>query len=152
MDSKIQMMDAGSVFFSMEEGFGTAMGQVRAEMKAFGRVGDVDDWMLLDSSDLWMKRYVLCRVEDAGMSDGRHRYCAVFREGSRSTPLRNLCLLACAAGCLVFAFTATPKDWKGVMLTVLFILVAISICYDMMRASRSSVETLERLKGKIEEL
>lgn len=149
MDTKVQMMDAGSEFFSMEEGFGTAMGQVRAEMRPFGRVEDEGGWILLDSSDIWMKRYVLCRVEDAGMSGEKHRYCTVFKEGSRSTLLRKLCHLAAAAACIIYAFRFTPEGWKGGLLTAALCIVAIFILYNMLKASASSVRTLERLKAKI---
>ena len=95
------------------------------------------------------KRYVLCRVEDAGMSGEKHRYCTVFKEGSRSTLLRKLCHLAAAATCIIYAFRFTPEGWKGGLLTAALCLVAIFILYNMLKASASSVRTLERLKAKI---
>lgn len=94
IDRKAQMMDAGTALFESEKGFGTSLGQVKAEMKTFGKVYDVTDDpseianggkfnenmvslhdlpvstsdcdLFLDFSTIWRKRYISCKFEDAG--------------------------------------------------------------------------------------
>lgn len=117
-DDKIQMMDAGSALFTAKDGFGSAIGTVKAEMEVYGttlrarefRQEDLPGSMkecdlILDCSTLWRKRCISCKVEDAGdtgllTEDGEpvRRYAAVFKEGNRSTVLRRaVYALACAA-------------------------------------------------------
>ncbi len=79
---KVQMMDAGTALFEMEGGFGTALGQIRAELKEFGKVSDDGEDIVLDFSTAWRKRFISCHLESAGENGDRHKYAAVFKEGS----------------------------------------------------------------------
>lgn len=102
MDRKAQMMDAGTALFESKEGFGTSLGQVKAEMKRFGKVYEVSTGdeeadkfhdsvispaelpestdrcdLFLDFSSPWRNRYISCLFEDAGdtgkrTADGEH--------------------------------------------------------------------------------
>ena len=96
-DTRVQMMDAGMKLFESENGFGTCIGQVKANLKETGKVlearelegialpgstGDFD--LFVDRSNLWRKKYVSCRIEYAGEREegGKtiFRYAASFRE------------------------------------------------------------------------
>lgn len=105
---KIQMMDAGTALFTGKDGFGSAIGTVKAEMEVYGKtlrpgefrpedlpaaVRDCD--LLMDSRTGWRRRIIACKVEDAGSTgkrteDGKEirRYAAVFKEGHCGTGLR----------------------------------------------------------------
>ena len=117
-DEKILMMDAGTALFSGKDGFGSAIGTVKAEMDVYGTTLRAHEFrqedlprttkecdLFLDCSTLWRKRCISCKVEDAGdtglrTADGEpvRRYAAVFKEGNRSTVLRRaVYALACAA-------------------------------------------------------
>lgn len=93
MDNKVQMLDAGTALFEMEGGFGTALGQVKAEMSEFGKVSIEDEYFILDLSDIWRKSYISCHLESAGEAE-KNRYAAVLKEGSRSSLLRNITIIA----------------------------------------------------------
>lgn len=99
----VKMMDAGTALFHEKDGFGCAIGAVKAEMDVYGKtlrrhefrpedlpaeVAECD--LLLDMSSRWRRRLVACRVEDTGTvlrteDDGREvrRYAAVFLAGDK---------------------------------------------------------------------
>ncbi len=152
-DRKVQMMDAGTALFTMDEEFGTALGQVRAELKEFGKVEDEDDEMILDFSTPWRKRFISCRLEDAGGSSP-HRYAAVFKEGNRSTALRAVTHMAAAAAVLVLTvFTDIKLDnLSETFLTIIGIILCFAIIYAWITPSARSVRTLRKIEKKISDL
>ena len=94
--------------FQSKDNFGDCLGGVKAELQKYGKVykpseisqmrlpestGDCD--LFLDWSSAWRKRYISCRVENAGSlvsSDGSEifRYAVTFKEGNKSTRLRGI--------------------------------------------------------------
>ncbi len=151
MDRKIQMMDAGTALFEMEGGFGTALGQVRAELKEFGKVYDDEEDLVLDFSDIWMKRIITCHLEGAGDDGDRHRYAAVFREGSASTKLRALVhgtMIAVLAIVLFFPGLMFP-EMAGFCLSAICVVGIVAVAYDWITPSRKSVRTLKKISSKI---
>ncbi len=95
-DKKTQMMDAGTVIFRCEVGFGSALGKVRGVLAPYGKVYAANQLnpeglpsscrgcdFLLDWSTPWRTRYICCKVSASGDA-----YAAVFKEGNRSGILR----------------------------------------------------------------
>lgn len=151
MDRKIQMMDAGTALFEMEGGFGTALGQVRAELKEFGRVYDDEEDLVLDFSDIWMKRVITCHLEGAGDVGDRHRYAAVFKEGSASTMLRALVhgtMITVLAFVLFFPGILFP-ELASLWLSVICIVGIAAVAYNWITPSRKSVKTLKKISEKV---
>ena len=100
-DTRVQMMDAGMKLFESENGFGTCIGQVKANLKETGKVLEARELegIALPSStgafarfvarlNLWRKKYLSCRIEYAGEREegGKtiFRYAASFREIGRA--------------------------------------------------------------------
>lgn len=166
LDRKTQMMDAGTALFETKGGYGTVLGQLRAELAAYGRVfapGDVPEEALphsagafdlfLDYSTVWRTRYISCRIEDAGDSGGRtgdgetiRRYAAEFKEGNRSTVLRAAVHLAVAAGLL--AVSILPGPCLVSVLAAVLILPVLYLWIVPSRAARKTVgKLLEKTRG-----
>lgn len=123
-DDKVQMMDAGTALFPAKDGFGSAIGAVKAEMDVYGRTLRAREFrpedlprttkecdLFLDYSTLWRKRYISCKVEDAGdtglrTADGEpvRRYAAIFKEGNANSFLRHLTHILLGVGLLVCMF------------------------------------------------
>lgn len=95
-DRKVLMMDAGTALFEMEGGFGTALGQVKAELREFGRVSEDGEDLVLTLPGIWNERRVICHLEGAGDEGELHKYAAVFKEGSRNSLLGNIVHGTCA--------------------------------------------------------
>ena len=112
-DRKAQMMDAGTAFFEAKEGYGSILGEIKAEMEVYGKVlkiSEIDNKELpfttkecdlfLDFSNAFRHRYISCLLMDAGdtgkiTDKGEHirRYAAVFKEGNTSSGLRNMFII-----------------------------------------------------------
>lgn len=133
-DDKVQMMDAGTALFTGKDGFGSAIGAVKAEMDVYGttlrsrefRQEDLPRTtkecdLFLNGSTLWRKRYISCKVEDAGdtglrTEDGEpiRRYAAIFKEGNRSTVLRGAVHVLICAGLTACMFPGIlPEALSG---------------------------------------
>lgn len=112
-DKKIQMMDAGMRLFDSPKPFGTVLGGMKTEMAKHGTVlrpneinpanlpettGVCD--LFLDWSSPLKKRYLSCRIEDAGIvgktDEGEeiHRYAVTFKEGHSGIAFRKEVRLA----------------------------------------------------------
>ena len=100
IDKRVQMMDAGMRLFETEKPFGTVLGGIKTEMAKYGKVLRHNEIvpeelpeaaagcdLFLDWSGRLQKRYISCRLEDAGLvgktADGEdiHRYAASLLEG-----------------------------------------------------------------------
>lgn len=150
-DSKVQMMDAGTALFEMEGGFGTALGQIRAELREFGKIYDDGEDIVLDLSNLWWKKYIVCHLEGAGDNGDRHRYAAVFREGSRSTGLRSWVhgtMILGLATILIVPHFCFP-ELANFCLSALCTFGIAAVAYNWIRPSRSSVATLKKISRKV---
>ena len=148
---KVQMMDAGMVMFRSKLGFGQAIGQVKAEMREYGKVytaaelaetavpestGDFD--LFLVWSVAWRVRYISCRVESAGEGAARdadasgsadtgesvHRYAVTFRDGNRSTPLRGAAMTLCIVILILCIFKT-----GSIVLTAADIILIGYVCF-----------------------
>ena len=159
-DTRVQMMDAGMKLFESENGFGTCIGQVKANLKETGKVlearelegialpgstGDFD--LFVDRSNL-RKKYLSCRIEYAGeREDGGKtifRYAASFREGNRSRGLRAvtmlvLMLLSAAAAVVFNSFISYLAGFAAI--------VAIACLWIM--PSGEAVRTVRRLMSEL---
>ncbi len=147
-------MDAGTALFSMDGEFGTALGQLRAELKEYGKVTDEDDVMVLDFSTPWRKRFISCRLEAFGGDEKPRRYAAVFKEGSRSTALRACVHVAAAAAVLLSVIAANllfPES-AGALRTLAAIAVCLLIIYAWIIPSGKSVKTLRKIIAKVSAL
>lgn len=160
-DTRVQMMDAGMKLFESENGFGTCIGQVKANLKETGKVlearelegiaipgstGDFD--LFVDRSNLWRKKYLSCRIEYAGEREegGKtiFRYAASFREGNRSRGLRAvtmlvLMLLSAAAAVVFNSFISYLAGFAAI--------VAIACLWIM--PSGEAVRTVRRLMSEL---
>lgn len=173
-DDKIKMMDAGTALFTGKDGFGSAIGSVRAEMEVYGKVLRPADFredglpsslqgcdLLLDRSTLWRKRHVSCKVEDAGDTglrtpDGEtvRRYAAVFMEGNRSTFLRGAVhALVCAAllaGLLLPGRLPGPEQAPsavfGVIRIIAGILLLLAVLYHWILPDRDAAGIVDQIQ------
>lgn len=150
-EGKILMMDAGTALFEMEGGFGTALGQVRAELKEFGKVSDDEEDMILELPGIWRKRIIACTLEGAGDSGDRHRYAAVFREGSCNTRLRNIVhgTLAAAGICIPVIVRILFPELANPILSGICTAGALAAVCSWIRPDRKSAATTKALIGKI---
>ena len=154
MDKKVQMMDAGTALFSMDGEFGTALGQLRAELKEYGKVTDEDDWMVLNFSTPWRKRFISCHLEAFGDAGKPHRYAAVFKEGSRSTVLRGCVHAVAAAAVLLGVLVANmlfPESASALRSAASFA-VCLLIIYAWIIPSGKSVKTLRKIIAEVSAL
>ena len=151
-DRKAQMMDAGTAFFEAKEGYGSILGEIKAEMEVYGKVlkiSEIDNKELpfttkecdlfLDFSNAFRHRYISCLLMDAGdtgkiTDKGEHirRYAAVFKEGNTSSGLRNMFIII-----IIAIFTAIGV--YGFMQYYCWIV-----------PSSAAQETVKSLKQKIE--
>ena len=159
-DTRVQMMDAGMKLFESENGFGTCIGQVKANLKETGKVlearelegialpgstGDFD--LFVDRSNLWRKKYLSCRIEYAGEREegGKtiFRYAASFREGNRSglraVTMLVLMLLSAAAAVVFNSFISYLAGFAAI--------VAIACLWIM--PSGEAVRTVRRLMSEL---
>lgn len=145
---KIQMMDAGTALFEMEGGFGTALGQIRAELREFGKVYDEDEDLVLDFSTIWRKRIIRCHLEGAGENGELHRYAAVFKEGSRSTALRGW-----VHGTMITVLTLILffPGMAGFGLSAVCSVGIAILAWSWIYPSRSSVATTKKIIAKVSE-
>lgn len=155
MDEKnkcdVQLMDAGTAMFSMDGGFGTALGQVRAELREYGRVYDEGEFIMLDFSTVWRKRMIACRLEDAGEGDGgKRKYALVLKEGSGNTGLRTWTHLLAAL--LFAAAMAVPHlifpELANFVLSLVCTAGIVAAAYGWTCPSKASVRTVQKLKKK----
>lgn len=160
-DKKVQMMDAGMKLFESENGFGTCIGQVKANLKEYGKVlenrdlegvtlpdstGEYD--LFTDRTDLWRKKYISCRVEYAGerKEDGKtiYKYAASFKEGNRSTVFRGMTMLVlmllAAAGAIWF--NSFLSYAAGIAITL------ATACFWIM-PSREAVRAVRKLMSEL---
>lgn len=155
MDKKIQMMDAGTALFTINEDFGTALGMVKTAMGAFGgRVyratdsqtvsfpeGAADADLLLDFSSRWRNRCISCKLEYAGTDvNGKHRYAAVFKQGDSSGRIRNYTLLTLCV-IIVLGMIAAP----GTIRIIAGILLVIFIGYWKISPSKDARIRVEEI-------
>lgn len=166
-DNKAQMMDAGTAFFTSKEGYGSVLGQIKAEMAVFGKVlsgheiepaalpySTKECDLFLDFSTIFRNRYISCKLEDGGSTGEKteegediRRYAAVLKEGNTGTKLREwlfiliiLLLLGCGVSWLA----------SGVWLGIISIAAALVAAYWRIVPSRKAQETVKYIKRKIE--
>ena len=166
-DRKAQMMDAGTAFFEAKEGYGSILGELKAEMEVYGKVlknSEIDNKELpfttkecdlfLDFSNAFRYRYISCLLMDAGdtgkiTDKGEHirRYAAVFKEGNTSSGLRNMFTII-----IIAIFTAIGVYGFMQYIPAGFIGIAgiLSIAYCWIVPSSAAQETVKSLKQKIE--
>lgn len=160
-DKRAQMMDAGCALFESKDGMGTALGQVKAEMKEYGEVSETAEVALenlphstdkadfvLDFSSFWRNRYVSCLVQDAGDTGRRtpdgepiRLYAAVFKEGNKGTRFRDFLYVVVLLYLFVDLFCFTYQLISILCGTALILLVTFSwIC-----PSRSAQRTVKEI-------
>ena len=182
-DDKVLMMDAGTALFCGKDGFGSAIGTVKAEMDVYGRTLRAREFrpedlppttkecdLFLDYSNLWRKRYLSCKIEDAGdtglrSKDGEpvRRYAAIFKEGNRSTFLRNTVHLLLGIGLLACMFPgllpgpvsqpiqALPAAMGAVRIIAGILLILIIVC-SWMLPSRDARHVVSRIQQALRSL
>lgn len=166
-DKKAQMMDAGTAFFRAKEGYGTVLGQIKAEMEEYGKVVKASEMdkselpyttkecdLFLDFSNILRNRYISCLLEDSGdtgevTEDGEHirNYAAVFKEGNTSTVFRGSVAaikIALFSGVAIYGFI------NCAILGVAGIACALGAGYFWIMPSRVAEKTVKALKQKIE--
>lgn len=158
---KVIMIDAGTVLFESKDGYGTVLGQMKAEMDEFGSTlgresletedlppvcRDCD--LFMDFSTPGRYRYISCKVEDAGdtgrrTQDGEpiRRYAVSFMEGSATLWPRTVLLLLIAA-LLLRLFILLPS-YLSIPLSIASVLYII---YVWLKPSRYSQKVVEKLK------
>lgn len=142
MTENIQMFDAGTALFKMDDSFGTALGQVKAEMSEFGRVTAEGDCFILDISNLWRKYYISCHLEYTG-EDGKHSYAAVFKEGGKGSAFRNVVFatMFAFAVAVCIKYSVLGGIASGIVFTYLWIVPGKK----GIRVTRKLIEKISRL-------
>lgn len=145
------MMDAGTALFRMEGGFGTALGQVRAELREFGQVSDDGEDLVLELPGIWNDRRIICRLEATGDEGGLHGYAAVFKEGSRNTRLKNIVHGTCAAVliCIPMIVHIQFPELANPILSAVCAMAILATAYSWIRPDTVPVRTVNALIGKI---
>lgn len=161
-----KMLDAGTAYFVSNKGYGTVLGQVKAEMEEYGRVYKYTEFsaeqlpvsyrgceLILDFSTLWRNRYILCKLEDSGKigdtTDGEiRRYSAVFIEGDSSGILRNFCYTIIIISLIAIGLTLSFSV-HGIF-AFIGIAAAIFTIYHFANSSKTAVITVKKLKDKLE--
>ena len=167
LDKKAQMMDAGTAFFKTKNGFGSVLGQVKAEMEVYGKVWEASETkmedmpfstkeydLFLDFSTIWRNRYISCRLEDAG-DTGRftqegeaiRKYAASFKEGNTGTKLRGYVHALLIISLFAAAFSFFPLN---IVIRLLCLCAALYIGYIWLTPSLISQKTVKTLKNNIE--
>ena len=159
------MMDAGTALFESKDGLGTALGQVRAEMREFGEVFETSEVgvenlphstdkadFVLDISSSWRNRYVSCLVQDAGDTgrktpDGEpvRLYAAVFKEGNKGTYFRDAVYVVVLLYLFVDLFCFTYQLFSTVCGIALILIVTFSWICPSRTAQRTVKEIIRSL-------
>ena len=167
LDKKAQMMDAGTAFFKAKDGFGSVLGQIKAEMEVHGKVWKASETnmedmpfstkeydLFLDFSTIWRNRYISCRLEDAGdtgrlTQDGEaiRKYAASFKEGNTGTKLRGFVHAFLIISLLAAFFSFFPLN---IVIRLLCFCAALYIGYRWLTPSLISQKTVKALKKNIE--
>ncbi|MGM9741049.1 MAG: hypothetical protein ACI3ZP_10640 [Candidatus Cryptobacteroides sp.] len=160
-DTRVQMMDAGMKLFETENGFGTCIGQVKANLKEYGKVleskdltgialpgstGDCD--LFADRTNLWRKKYISCKVEYAGEreEDGKiiYRYASSFKEGNKSTVLRGMTMI------VLMLLSVTGAIWFNSFLSYTAGIVIILVtAYFWIMPSSEAVRTVRKIMDEL---
>lgn len=167
LDKKTQMMDAGTAFFSTKDGFGSVLGQIKAEMEIYGKVWkasetNIEDLpfstkeydLFLDFSTIWRNRYISCRLEDSGDTGRRakegeaiRKYAASFKEGNTGTKLRGLVHAFLIISLSAAAVSFFPLNFALRLLCLCF---AFYMGYSWLMPSLIAQKIVKDLKNKIE--
>jgi len=161
IDTDTIMMDAGVALFTSRGSFGTVMGQTRAELAEYGNVlghEDVPQWkedfdLMLDFSSALRKRYITCKVEDAGdtgtvseQGEPLRRYAVTLKEGDGSTPLRGICHIIG----MILPFVLSAVCGGGILLYILSAVIAILLVFSWISPDKKAVEVCRRIKEDLE--
>ena len=158
------MMDAGTALFESKDGYGSVLGQIKAELKEFGVLSTPEDFpteamppstaeydLFLDYSTCWRNRYISCRIEDAGdtgrttdIGEPIRRYAISFKEGNRSTGFRILIHVLIMAALL--AGVILSGQWY---LTLLAVLLGLLTFYQLLVPSKKAQHTVQLLIQKV---
>lgn len=159
-------MCCGTARFSRNETFGTTMGQVKAELAAFGKVTPGDELspgkapattgpcdLFLDASTPWTNRYYAAQVRSAGSdtsSDGQSicHYAVSLKEGHSSGWLRIACFSLAAILAVCFMFSGLWKPWSGILGLIALLLVV----YRWIAPSTKAVSLSGKIIKKLEDL
>lgn len=161
------MMDAGTAFFKAKEGYGSILGQIKAEMEVYGKVFKATDFdikdlpfstkecdLFLDFSTFWRNRYISCRLEDAGETgestkdkETVRKYAASFKEGNTDTKFRGG-----VYACLIILFVLSSILGFAIHFVagLLCLAAAFYLGCNWIAPSVKSQKTVKNLKNKIE--
>lgn len=160
-DTKVQMMDAGMKLFESENGFGTCIGQVKANLREYGKVLESKDLkgvvlpdstgecdLFTDRTNLWRKKYISCKVEYAGEreADGKtiYKYAASFKEGNKSTVLRGMTML------LIMLLAVAGAVWFNSFLSYAAgIAIILTTAYFWIMPSSEAVRAVRKLMSEL---
>ena len=167
LDRKVQMMDAGTGLFETAKPFGTVLGGLKVELEKYGKVlraqeidpvdlpettGACD--LFLDWSTPLRKRYIACRLEDAGgagkTGEGEEirRYAASFKEGNRNTPLRKICILL-IAHIFFIGGIVDGLDIPRVITSIAGVALGLLVMYLWLKPSTLAQKQVRRLVGQV---
>lgn len=168
LDKEVKMMDAGTALFHTEKPYGTVAGGVKVELQKYGKVlrmqeinpqelpdtaGECD--YFLDWSTPLRKRYIACKVDDAGTvgktEEGEevHRYAVSFKEGHRDTLLRRISTLLLAHFFFIGGLVRIPGIPYALTLPV-GIAAGLYIMFLWLRPSRRAKQVVDAVRAYLE--
>lgn len=163
LDRKVQMMDAGMVLFETEKPFGTVLGGLKTELGKHGRVltgnemkaeelpgstGECD--LFLDWSVATRRRYISCRLEDAGAAgqtangEPVRRYAVSFKEGDRNRRCRIIAAQVLAAAFFILGIIGI-KGIPGIFTIIAGIALAFVTEYVLLSPSKKAQDVITGL-------
>lgn len=168
LDKKVMMMDAGTALFQTEKPYGTVAGGVKVELRKYGKVlrpqeiqpGDLPGTAgecdyFLDWSTPLRRRYISCKVDDAGTAgqtaEGEpvRRYAVSFKEGNRNTALRRVSTLLLAHVFFIGGLVRIPGVPRS--LTILAgIAAGLCLMYLWLRPSRRAKRVVDTIRTYLE--
>lgn len=141
------MMDSGTAIFDAEGGMDAAATKVMEVMGEEG--GDIsrenENFILLDSSNRWMVRYIRATIQKAAIEGRPNAYSVSFKEASNSTPLRHYTLLLTTLLVLVI-LVKIIGSWWGLIPSAIIIACYVYLTYS---PDKGNIARMKRIVKKL---
>lgn len=165
LDPTVYMMDAGEAMIEKECSFGEIFGQVKAELRSYGKLYHVSDYsggkfadtvcesdlpktagecdLFIDSSTFFRRSYYAVKIEST--SDGR--WAVKVTEGNKNSPARSFLTLSIAAIGFIRLIMVPGLVMK--LIAIALIVLGLFLCFIPSRKSIANasgiIKTLEKI-------
>ena len=140
-------MDSGTAIFDVDGGMDAAASKVMDAMGGEG--GEIsrenENFILLDTSDKWMTRYIRATIEKTEIEGRPNAYSASFKEVSNTTPLRHYSLLL-ATFLILLLLVKLIGSWWGLIPAAIVIAVYVYLTYS---PDKGNIARMKRIINKL---